>query len=208
MNSEILIAILATAMVIVAASVLINQFVSSRKMREEQRVKQHDIDTLTIEVLNQVRSSMKDVGKSVADAIQTQNENIAGWLKSLNEQMQENTKATRTSLDPEVSKKFTAAVDRLSEVVTKHGSDIERFGDSGFLMASNSKKMADQISALRQIVYGGKRAEDFSFTSEDPESVRRADIENDVMTLMQDHQMTRPEAERRVRQQYATRPIG
>ena len=215
MNNETVIAVLATVVVLGLAILVWSQIRSAMRLRDERQAKRAELDSEHFRLVREMRDSFdlltkaiglrNDEGQKLTQAL------IAGSAtntKTLTEFIAASFKEVSAALDPETSKKFSVAIERLTEVVTKHAADIERFGDSGLLMASSCRKMNDNLTALRTIVYGGKRAEDFSFTSEDPESVRRADQESEVMTLMQDHNMSRPEAEKRVRNMYATRPIG
>lgn len=103
---------------------------------------------------------------------------------------------------------LTAAVGALGETMTKAQPSLEKIGDDAFLMAKGVRDMSDNIVALRAVVYGGRRAEDFPVTINDDERTRRADMEYDVQQLMVDHGLSRSEAASRVRDTYAGRRAG
>ena len=214
MQNETVIAVLATVAILVTLAgggAWVRSFLRDRRIERQMYVarltEQSEINKSIHKNLNATQEAMKEMATSVAKSLTETSGEIAGVLSALDDSFSARTEALSKSLDPEVSKKFATSVDRLAEVITKHAADIERFGDAGLLMASSCRKMNDNITALRTIVYGGKRAEDFSFTSEDPEGARRAEMESEVMTLMQDHNMPRAEAEKRVRQLYSTRSM-
>lgn len=103
---------------------------------------------------------------------------------------------------------LTAALNGLSEAMTKASPGLDKIGDNSFLIARGARDIADGVTALRTVVFGGKRAEDFPSTVNEEERTNRANIEYDIGQLMLDHGMSRPQAEARVRDMYAGRRAG
>ncbi len=161
-----------------------------------------------IETSREVSSTLASNGKAMQELSAALTSSINSSYGSLAELIKTGSMAVSSSLNPESQKRFQDSADRLSTAIDRHASDIESFGDSGRLMATSCRKMNENIVALRAIVFGGRRAEEFSLTADDPENIRRADIENDIAMLMQDHDIPREEATRRVKNLYSTRPIG
>ena len=215
MNNETLVAVLATIVAISLIGSAALYLTHLNRRREERRkaemnrwADQAEINGRILKALGDVQDSNKALALSVASSLKEVSGEIVGVLSALDDSFSSRTEALVKSVDPEVSRKFSASIDHLSDILAKQGASLERFGDSGSLMASSCRKMNDNIAALRAIVFGGKRADEFSITADDPEAIRRADMESEIMTLMQDHDMSRDEATRRVRQLYSARPIG
>lgn len=95
------------------------------------------------------------------------------------------------------------SIDKLSAVMEKAAPPLEKIGDDAFLIAKGARDIGDQVAILRSVVFGGKRAEDFGQTANDDEIIRRGNMEFEIITLMTDHQLSRKDAETRVRDLYA-----
>ena len=74
-------------------------------------------------------------------------------------------------------------------------------------VARAAKAMADQVAILRAVVYGGRRAEDFPVTADDPAAIQRGEMAEDIDNLIRDHGLSRAQAEMRVRDMYSHRSM-
>lgn len=79
-------------------------------------------------------------------------------------------------------------------------------GKSAYLVAGAAKSISDQVVILRSVVFGQRRAEEFAGTDDDPEAIRRANMAWETESLVRDHGLSRPEAERRVRDMFSRVP--
>ncbi len=207
-NETVILAVVATlavVVVILGASVAVRSFLRDRS---RDRAQQQELTRESIRVIGEVAAvlssnmaAMNSLAMALTSAIEEGNERLLHAIEA-------SSLVVSSSLNPESQKRFQESADRLSSAITKHASDIELFGDSGKLMAVSCRKMNDNITALRGIVYGGRRPDDYSVTTDDNESIRRAEMESDVASLMQDHSMSREEATVRVKNLYSTRTIG
>lgn len=104
--------------------------------------------------------------------------------------------------------RLVSSVNALTEVMSKTAPSLEKIGDDAFLIARGARDIGDGVTALRAVVFGGKRAEDFPMTMHDDERVDRAEAEYDIGQLMMDHGLSRAEATKRVKDNYAGRRMG
>lgn len=98
------------------------------------------------------------------------------------------------------------AIEKLATIMEKAAPPLEKIGDDAFLIARGARDLADQVAAFRAVVYGGRRSDEFPVTTNDSEGIRRADMEADIANLMQDHGMSRRDAEVRVKDMYSRIP--
>lgn len=100
------------------------------------------------------------------------------------------------------------AMQALTEVLNKVGPDLAKVNDHTFLIAKGARDLGDSVTALRAVVFDGKRPQDFPITMHDDERTQRAEMEYDISQLMIDHSLSRGEATARIRDNYAGRRIG
>ncbi len=115
--------------------------------------------------------------------------------------------------DPEMAKTAQALAEHvnsldksclaLTQVLQEALPGLTRIGDSAFLIGKGARDMNDNITALRAVVFGGRRAEEFPITTNDDAGIRRANMESEIADLMADHNLSRRDAEARVKDMYA-----
>lgn len=105
---------------------------------------------------------------------------------------------------PEHIRSLDASCQALTAALKEATPGLAEIGRNTFLIGRGTKDLADQVAYLRSVVFGSKRAEEFPGTENDAEAVRRANFSWEVENLVHDHGLSRPEAEKRVRDMFST----
>lgn len=103
---------------------------------------------------------------------------------------------------------LTESINSLNGTMIVAAPNLGKIADNAFLIARGARDLGDGVTALRAVVFGGKRAEDFPMTINDDERVQHANMEYDITQLMIDHGLSRDQAESRIRDMYAGRRMA
>lgn len=104
---------------------------------------------------------------------------------------------------PEHIRSLDASCQALTAALKEATPGLAKIGDDAFLIARGARDIADQVTALRAVIFGGRNANEFPVTTNDDDGIRRANMEHEISSLMIDHNLNRRDAEARVRDLFA-----